>query len=139
MNYKLVCTILAFSLICFISCDRLHCTNENLIFETFEPNSKKYKDELVAQLNSVDSSQLTYWLKKYDNQNGKETLYFNIQGDGLCAILHLSVNHWNKLEHIRERKGIGRRGAEFTNLKFQIYQDSSSTYFVYISYDRLID
>ena len=78
-------------------------------------------------------------LQKYDNQNGKETLYFNIQGDGLCAILHLSVNHWNKLEHIRERKGIGRRGAEFTNLKFQIYQDSSSTDFVYISYDRLID
>ena len=139
MNYKLVCTILALSLICFISCDRPHCNNKNLIFETFEPNSKKYKDELVAQLNSVDSSQLTYWLKKYDNQNGKETLYFNIQGDGLCAILHLSVNHWNKLEHIRERKGIGRRGAEFTNLKFQIYQDSSSTDFVYISYDRLID
>ena len=139
MNYKLVCTILALSLICFISCDRPHCTNENLIFEIFEPNSKKYKDELVAQLNSVDSSQLTYWLQKYDNQNGKETLYFNIQGDGLCAVLHLSVNHWNKLEHIRERKGIGRRGAEFTNLKFQIHQDSSSTDFVYISYDRLID
>ena len=139
MNYKLVCTILAFSLICFISCDRPRCNNKNLIFETFEPNSKKYKDELVAQLNSVDSSQLTYWLQKYDNQNGKETLYFNIQGDGLCAILHLSVNNWNKLEHIRERKGIGRRGAEFTNLKFQIYQDSSSTDFVYISYDRLID
>ncbi|MDB4203747.1 hypothetical protein N9758_02120 [Flavobacteriaceae bacterium] len=139
MNYKLVCTILALSLICFISCDRPRCNNKNLIFETFEPNSKKYKDELVAQLNSVDSSQLTYWLQKYDNQNGKETLYFNIQGDGLCAVLHLSVNHWNKLEHIRERKGIGRRGAEFTNLKFQIYQDSSSTDFVYISYDRLID
>ena len=139
MNYKLVCTILALSLICFISCDRPRCNNKNLIFETFEPNSKKYKDELVAQLNSVDSSQLAYWLKKYDNQNGKETLYFNIQGDGLCAVLHLSVNHWNKLEHIRERKGIGRRGAEFTNLKFQIYQDSSSTDFVYISYDRLID
>ncbi len=139
MNYKLVCTILALSLICFISCDRPRCNNKNLIFETFEPNSKKYKDELVAQLNSVDSSQLAYWLQKYDNQNGKETLYFNIQGDGLCAVLHLSVNHWNKLEHIRERKGIGRRGAEFTNLKFQIYQDSSSTDFVYISYDRLID
>ena len=139
MNYKLVCTILALSLICFVSCDRPRCNNKNLIFETFEPNSKKYKDELVAQLNSVDSSQLAYWLQKYDNQNGKETLYFNIQGDGLCAVLHLSVNHWDKLEHIRERKGIGRRGAEFTNLKFQIYQDSSSTDFVYISYDRLID
>ena len=39
-------------------------------------------------------------LQKYDEQNCK-TLYFNIQGDGLCAILHLTINNWNKLEHIR--------------------------------------
>ena len=139
MNYKLVCTILALSLICFISCDRPRCNNKNLIFETFEPNSKKYKDELVAQLNSVDSSQLAYWLQKYDEQNGKESLYFHIQGDGLCAILHLNVNDWSKLEVVRERKGIGRRGAEFTNLKFKIIEDSISTEFIYKTFDRIID
>ena len=46
---------------------------------------------------------------------------------------------WNKLEDVRERKGVGRRGAEFTNLKFQINQDSFSTEFIYVTYDRLID
>jgi hypothetical protein len=139
MKYKFDYAILVLSLSCLISCDRPECENENPIFETNEPNSKKYKDELVNQLNRIDQSKLTYWLQKYDEQNGEETLYFNIQGDGLCAILHLTINDWHKLENIRERKGVGRRGAEFTNLKFQINQDTLSTDFIYVTYDRLID
>ncbi len=139
MKYKTTYTLLLISLNCLISCDRPKCKNENPIFETNEPNSKKYKDELVNQLNRIDQSELTYWLQKYDDQNGKESLYFNIQGDGLCAILHLTVNDWNKLENVRDRKGVGRRGAEFTNLKFKIKQDSMSTTFSYVTYDRLID
>lgn len=139
MKYQFITTILILSLTCLISCDRPDCKNENIIFETNKPNSKKYKDELVNQLKKVDQSKLTYWLQKYDEKNGKETLYFNIQGDSFCAILHLTINNWNKLEDVRERKGVGRRGAEFTNLKFQINQDSFSTEFIYVTYDRLID
>ncbi|QRM89772.1 hypothetical protein FG167_11215 [Lacinutrix sp. WUR7] len=139
MKHKITYLLLLISLIFLISCDRHECINENPIFETNEPNSKKYKDELVNQLNKIDQSKLTYWLQKYDDQNGKESLYFNIQGDGLCATLHLTVNDWNKLENVRKRKGVGRRGAEFTNLKFKIKQDSMSTTFSYITYDRLID
>ncbi|MCZ4409477.1 hypothetical protein O3Q51_11700 [Cryomorphaceae bacterium 1068] len=139
MNLKSTYTLFLFSLMCFISCDRPECDNDNMIFESNEPDSKIYKDELVNQLNKVDQSKLTYWLLRYDDQNGEETLYFNIQGDGLCAILHLTVNDWSKLEEVRERKGVGRRGAEFTDLEFQIIQDSLKTDFVYTTYDRLID
>ena len=138
-KHKIVYTFLLLSLICIISCDRPECKNENPIFETNEPNSKTYKDELVDQLTKIEQSKLRYWLQKYEDQNGKESLYFNVQGDSLCAILHFTVNDWTKLENVRERKGVGRRGAEFTNLKFKIVQDSLSTDFVYISYDRLID
>ena len=127
------------SLMCLISCDRPECNNENPIFETNESDSKKYKDELVNQLKKVDQSELTYWLQKYDDHNGKESLYFYVQGKGLCAILHLNINDWNKLENVRERKGVGRRGAEFTNLKFRINQDSLSTDFIYITFDKIID
>jgi len=139
MKNRIVHSFLLISLISLVACDRPECKNENPIFEANEPDSKVYKDELVNQLKEVDPSKLTYWLKEYDDQNGVESLYFNIQGDGLCAILHLTVNDWNKLENVRERKGVGRRGAEFTNLKFKIKQDSLSTEFIYISYDRLID
>ena len=122
-----------------ISCDRPSCDNNNLIFENYSPNSRIYKDELVEQLSEVDNKKLTYWLQKYEEQNGVESLYFHIQGDNLCAILHLNIDDWGKLENIRKRKGVGRRGAEFTNLKFEIIKDSVSTKFIYKTYDRLID
>lgn len=139
MKYKLNYFIFSFLSVLFLSCDRPKCSNENEIFASNEPNSKIYKDELIHQLSKVKASELTFWLQKYDNKNGKETLYFNIQGGGLCAILHLTVKNWNKLKSVRERKGVGRRGAEFTNLKFQIKQDSLSTEFIYTTFDNIID
>lgn len=139
MNYQLIYKVLMFSSICLVSCDRPRCDNANPIFEGNEPSSKKYKAELAKQLNAIDQTKLTYWLQKYEEQEGKEYLYFNIQGDDLCAILHLSMTHWDKLEKVREKKGAGRRGAKFTNLKFKVIQDSLSTQFIYTSYDSIID
>ncbi len=130
---------LLFVYLCFISCDRPNCDTANVLFLNNNPNSKIYKDELVKQLTKVDQTKLSYWLQKYDEQNGVESLYFYIQGDGLCAIACLTMKHWNKLEHVREKKGIGRRGAEFTNLQFDIRQDSVSTEFIYNTFDRIID
>ena len=130
---------LSFLLVLVFSCDRPKCQNENPIFEKNQPNSEIYKSELVKQLKTIDHSKLTYWFQRYEEQDGQEFLYFHIQGDGLCAIIVLSMHHWNKIESVREKKGLGRRGAEFTNLKFDIEQDSLSTNFIYKSYDRLID
>jgi len=133
-------TLLLFTLLLGItSCDRPKCENSNPVFQSNAPDSKVYKEELVRQLKMVDEAQLTYWLKKYEDKNGEESLFFNIQGDGLCAILHLTVKNWDKLEDVRKRKGVGRRGAEFTNLMFEINQDSTTTEFIYQTYDRLLD
>ena len=139
MRINMIILLLFTSFLVVISCDRLNCTNNNPIFEKNSPDSKLYKDELVKRLNNIDKTELTCWLQKYDQQDGKESLYFHIQGDGLCAILHLNVNDWSKLEVVRERKGIGRRGAEFTNLKFKIIKDSILTKFIYKTFDRIID
>ena len=121
------------------ACDRPECTNTNPVFDANSPNSKVYKDELINQLENVDQSKLTYWLQKYEERDGIESLYFNIQGDGLCAILHLNMNHWRKLEEVRKQKGVGRRGAEFTHLQSNVVSDSVSTQFIYVAYDRMID
>ncbi|MDA9312618.1 hypothetical protein N8371_06200 [Vicingaceae bacterium] len=137
---KYLTAFLLFQLLLGITgCDRPKCDNSNPIFESNTPDSKLYKDELVRQLTIIDDQELTYWLQKYEDRNGEESLYFNIQGDGLCAILHLTVKNWNKLEDVRDRNGVGRRGAEFTNLEFEINQDSTTTQFIYQTYDRLID
>lgn len=121
------------------SCDKPKCDNTNPIFENHQPNSEIYKTELINQINSIDQSKLRYWLQKYDDKNEEESLYFYIQGAGLCAILHLNINNWNKLENVKKRKGVGRRGAEFTNLKFDIIKDSLTTKFVYQTFDYIID
>jgi hypothetical protein len=49
------------------------------------------------------------------------------------------MEHWNKLENVRDKKGSSRFNAEFTNLKFNIRKDSIQTEFVYTTYDRIID
>ena len=82
---------------------------------------------------------MTYWFQKYEENYGQEYLYFHIQGNNLCAKIVLQVNQWKGLENLREKKGVGYRGAEFTNLEFDILQDSLKTEFIYKSFSRLID
>ncbi len=132
-------TILFILFLGFVSCDRPKCSNENLLFENNKPESKIYKDELVKQIKNIDQTKLTYWLQKYEERNGKEFLYFHIQGDNLCAIIVLTMNEWRKLENVREKKGISYRGAQFTKLKFETRKDSLSTEFIYKTFDRMID
>lgn len=140
MKIKLLKFVFSFIVIVgFMSCDRPQCTNENPVFETNQPDSKVYKDELVKQLQSVDPTKLTFWLHKYEQKDGQEFLYFHIQGDGLCAKIILTMNQWNKLEDVRQKKGVSYRGAKFTNLKFDIHQDSLTTDFIYQTFNQIID
>lgn len=89
----------------FISCDRLDCKNINPLFDNFSPDSRAYKTELVKQLKNTDNVKLSYWFKEYVESNRKEMLLFNIQGDGLCAVIALNVEQWSKLEKLRQKKG----------------------------------
>ena len=139
MKQLVIITVFIFSTLGNISCDRSNCTTENSIFKENTPKSKAYKNELAKQLKSIDKSKLTYWLQKHELLDGKESLYFYIQSDGLCAVLHLTMNHWGKLEVLRAKKGVSYRGAEFKNLTFEIRKDAISTDFIYTTFDRIID
>lgn len=137
MRIKLLfCCILLISL---IACDRPACTNANPIFDQNEPSSKIYKDELVKQIKLVEANKLKYWLAKYEKEQGAEFLHFHVQGEGLCAQMVLTMNQWNKLENVRKLKGKSYIGAEFTNLVFDIQQDTKQTAFVYKDTGRIID
>jgi len=125
--------------ILFIGCDRPVCKNTNPLFDKFLPESQEYKAELAKQLEIVDKSKLSYWFNQYVESNGQEQLFFNIQGDGLCAIIVLSVEDWGKLVELRQKRGVSYRGAKFTNLKFDIKQDSAKTEFIYRGFDKIID
>jgi len=131
---------LVFFFVCFSSCNRPLCENTNPIFDEHQPTSKEYKLELIKQLSIIDKSKLTYWFKEYTEYDNEELLHFHIQSKELCAILVLNVEQWGRLEQIiREKKGVGRRGAQFTNLQFEIVQDTLSPKFIYKNFSRMID
>jgi hypothetical protein len=125
--------------IIILSCNRPVCKNTNPIFDKYKPNTEEYKAELAKQLELVDRSKLSYWFWEYIDSTGQELLFFKITGDELCAIIVLNVDQWNKLEELRQKKGVTFRGAEFINLKFDIKHDSIKTEFIYRDFDRIID
>lgn len=130
-----LCTLL----LLFCACDRPVCKNTNPLFDQYSPESQEYKAEMVKQLAIADKAELSYWFNQYAESNGQEQLYFNVQGDGLCAMLVLTVEEWGKLEEVRQKKGMSFQGAEFKNLQFDIKQDSAKTEFVYRDFDKIID
>lgn len=139
MSHKNLLSFLGIIILLLTSCDRTQCDNNNPIFDNHDPNSEIYKTELAKQLNTLDTSKLRYWLQKYENNQDVESLYFYIQSDELCAVMHMSMTHWTQLEELRTKQGVGRRGAEFVNLQYDIVNNKDHTQFLYKGFDRMID
>lgn len=141
MTKNLIKTLTVVFLLTFIiSCDRPVCKNTNTIFDKYSPDTKEYKDELVKQLAKVNKSKLSYWIDTYQEVNNSEYIHAHVQGDGLCAKIVLVVNGADKgIEGIIKTKGMGYRGAELEDLKFEIKQDSTSTEFIFQEISGIVD
>lgn len=141
MGKYLIKTITAFSLLVFIvSCDKPVCKNTNIIFDKFTPETKAYKDELIKQIEKVDKTKLTYWMKSYHENDNSQSINVNIQGDSLCAVIVLKIaSSKNGIEGILKNKGKSYIGAELKNLKFEIEKDSASTEFIFEEISGIID
>jgi hypothetical protein len=133
--------ISVFCLLTFIvSCDRPICKNTNTIFDNFTPDRKEYKDELVKELEKIDKTKLTFWMENYQEIGKSQFIYVNIQGDGLCAKIVLTIESSKKgIEGILKNKGDGYIGAELENLKFEIRKDSMLTEFVFKEIIAIVD
>ena len=66
-------------------------------------------------------------------------LLFDVQGDGLCAVMELEVENWSRLSELRKKKGVSFRGAEFKDLKFDIMPDPADVKFVLRGFSEIID
>ena len=141
MEKYLIKTITALSLLIFIvSCDRPEYKNTNVIFNKFTPETKEYKDELIKQIEKVDKTKVTYWMKSYHENDNSQSINVNIQSDSLCAEIVLKIaSSKNGIEGILKNKGKGYIGAELKNLKFEIEKDSASTEFIFEEISGIID
>ncbi len=131
--------ILSTLLIFLASCDRPNCKNTNSIFDSNGIETNVYKNELVKEMDKVGKENLTYWLSNYTEQNGKEFITVNIQGDGLCAKGLLQVNDWKNIEGIKRTKGVSYNGAELKGLTFDIVTNGESIDFIYKNIESIVD
>ena len=123
-----------------LGCDRPACKNTNPVFETHSPDTKAYKDELIRQLSKADRSKLSYWMNAYRKYGNAVYIWANVQGDGLCAQIMMTVKDSDKgIKGILQTKGRGYRGAELKDLRFDVYQDSAKTEFIFKEISGLID
>ena len=121
-------------------CDRPGCKNTNPIFDKYSPQTKEYKDELVKQLARFDRSKLSYWMDSIQVDNNARFIHAHVQGDGLCAKIVLTIDSSEKgIEGIMRTSGMGYRGAELEDLRFDTRQDSASTAFIFREVGGIID
>ncbi len=141
MENYFIKTITTFSFLIFIvSCDKPECKNTNFIFDKFNPNTKEYKDELIKQIEKVDKTKLTYWMKSYHENDNYQFINVNVQGDSLCAEIVLKITSSKiGIERILKNKGKGYIGAKLKNLKFKIQKDCVSTEFIFEEISEIID
>ncbi len=134
-------TFFALSLVLLLcsSCSRPECDNTNIILNTHSPDTKPYRDELARMIQSIGPDRLTYWLEGYETRANQELLLIRVQGEGLCAKGELQVPDWHDLEGIREKKGMGYRGAQLAGLRFDVVPDSLGARLIYRDLARIVD
>lgn len=138
-SFRPINVLLMFGLLVANACNKPNCTNTNPVFNTFKPDDFEYKSTLANVLSEANKAKLTYWFSEYKNIQGSEILYFEVQGENLCATLAMEVDDWSKLADLRQKKGVSYRGAEFVNLTYDILRDSSSVRFLFKGFDDIID
>lgn len=141
-----IIVVLMASLTILNSCNRPECENTNEVFENYLPTNKEYKDELVTQLEKSDESTLRYWVKEYAVRGNEDFIYFDIQGDGICAVIeinmtvekhnHLTESLHNGVESKHREIGATRTSIEFFDLEYDIIQDSLHTEFIFRDFGK---
>ncbi len=121
------------------ACVAPECKNTNPVFERSHPQDKEYKIELARQLKNIDNSQLGYWIRNYEEKNGKEFLYLDIRGGDLCCTMELTIENWKGLENVKRTKGVGYSGAMINDLKFNIIEAVARTEFIYRECKGIMD
>ena len=133
-------TLILFTFLIFLaSCNRPDCENTNSIFDSNSLETNVYKEELVKEMDRIGKENLTYWLSNYVEQNGKEFITVNIQGDGLCAKGLLQVNDWTNIEGIKKTKGVSYNGAQLKGLTFDVITNEESIDFIYKNLESIVD
>ncbi|MBG6235204.1 hypothetical protein IWX76_001772 [Pedobacter sp. CAN_A7] len=97
-----------------------------------------YSRQLVDAITTVDANELTYVFKGYEQAGNKVYIKVHAFGDSTNVEMPILVKQWNKLEGVKETKGVGYQGAELSGLELALTNDEIAK-FEYKTLGRIID
>jgi hypothetical protein len=118
-----------------VSCN----SDKTNVLSSLDPASKEYKRELAKQFTEIGTNNLNFTFDHYVKVAGKDYLNVDVSGHGIQAKSFILVNNWNKIEGIKQAKGMGYRGAGLENLKIDIVNINNEPVFIYRDLDKIID
>ena len=136
MNKKplLILVILAVLITGLVSfCNRPDCINNNPVFDKFDPESTKYRNELKNQIENIGQDKLNFWIFNLKRIDGADYLKLYVQSDHLCAILfakNLSGKAISKFPDKNLESRLGYHGARLVNVELKIDTTLKQTNFV---------
>ena len=106
MRFKIYCIILICLTTIFSGCDRPDCENKNSVFNQSSPDSYHYKEELIKQIESIGTENLTFWYEGNEVRDENDFIKIRVQGKGLCATGDFEVRDWSKLKGAKNNSSI---------------------------------
>jgi hypothetical protein len=136
MNLTFKAVTISF-IVALASCNNETNRSGNPVFEKFSPASREYKDELAKKLQS-NPAEFHYTFNCLVEQEGKEYLDIEVEGDDFTAKGLVLVNNWTKMEAIKKTKGQGYSGAELRGLKLKVEENPSGANLVYDDVEKIV-
>ncbi len=122
----------------FSACDRLPCENKNMLFNQASPDSKEYKDELIKEIESIGTKNITFWYEGSVVRGGNDFIKVRVKGKELCAIGDFEVRDWGKLNGAKNNDSY--IGAELRGFNFFVERsESGATFLIFDDLEKIID
>ena len=128
-----------FVVVLFAACNNQRCTNINPVFEKYQPDDEEYRAELARVIALANKDSLTAWIDSYNEKHGREYMYVNMVGRGICAIAVMDITNNPELEPYRRVKGRAYAGAYLPHLKYHIERAGNSYHIVLDKVGTIID
>ncbi|GAB3916537.1 hypothetical protein [Mucilaginibacter boryungensis] len=134
-------TIFIIGLLCLgivTGCKNTSINSANNRLNSYKTNTRKFNSELAKQL-AADPGSFTYTFSNYFVKAGREYLNVSVNRENFQTVIAMLVNNWDKMQGIKNAKGLGYSGAKLQGLQLSVVTNSGHPEFIYQNINAIID
>ena len=134
-------TIFIIGLLCLgiiAGCTNTDINNANNRLKSYKTNTPEFNFELAKQL-AADPDSFTYTFNNYLVKDGREYLNVSVNRENFKTVIPVLVNNWNKMQGIKNARGLGYSGAKLQGLQLSVVTNSGHPEFIYQNINAIID